>query len=59
MDLVALQNGLKISSWGNFYMSGSLAQGSVYNKWNSFNINYNVTLKYSRGQLGNLWKHDS
>ena len=52
---LAVQNGLNINSGGNFYMSGSLAQGSVYNKWNSFNINNNATLYVE----GNLWKHGS
>lgn len=41
---LAVQNGLNINSNGNFYMSGSLAQGSTYNKWNSFNINNKATL---------------
>lgn len=48
-------NGKGLISGGNFYMSGSLAQGSVYNKWNSFNINNNATLYVE----GNLWKHGS
>ena len=47
---LAVQNGLNINSGGNFYMSGSLVQGSVHNKWNSFNINNNATL-YVEGSL--------
>ena len=53
---LAVKNGLNINSNGNFYMSGSLAQGSTYNKWNSFNINNNATL-FIEGSLviyGNL-----
>ena len=57
---LAVKNGLNINSNGNFYMSGSLVQGSVYNKWNSFNINNNATL-YIEGSLviyGNMVLND-
>lgn len=47
---LAVENSLNINSNGNFYMSGSLAQGSVYNKWNSFTINNKATL-YIEGSL--------
>ncbi len=57
---LAVKNSLNINSNGNFYMSGSLVQGSVYNKWNSFNINKNATL-YIEGSLviyGNMVLND-
>lgn len=47
---LAITNGVNINSNGNFYMSGSLAQGNTNNKWNSFNINNNATL-YIEGSL--------
>lgn len=57
---LAVQNTLSINSGGNFYMSGSIAQGSVYNKSNSFNINKNATL-YIEGSMviyGNMILND-
>lgn len=57
---LAISKGLNINSGGNFYMSGSLAQGSVYNKWNSFNINNKATL-FIEGSLvvyGNMILND-
>ncbi len=47
---LAVENGLNINSGGNFYMSGSLAQGSTKNRWNSLNINNNATL-YIEGDM--------
>lgn len=57
---LAVQNGLNINSNGNFYMKGSLVQGNVSNKWDSFNINNNATL-YIEGSLviyGNMILND-
>ena len=57
---LAVRNGLNINSGGNFYMSGSIVQGSVHNKWNSFNINNNATF-YIEGSMviyGNMILND-
>lgn len=47
---LAISEGLNINNGGNFYMSGSLAQGSNNKKWSSFNINGGATL-YLEGSL--------
>jgi len=47
---LAVRNGININSGGAFYMSGSLAQGSVKRPWNSINISKNATL-YIEGSL--------
>lgn len=47
---LAISEGLNINNGGNFYMSGSIAQGSNNKKWSSFNINGGATL-YLEGSL--------
>ena len=57
---LAVEGSLNINSSGNFYMRGSLVQGSVYNKWNAFTINGSATL-YVEGSLviyGNMVLND-
>lgn len=42
---LSVSQGLNVNSGGVFYMRGALAQGSVFNPYNSLNVNSNATLK--------------
>lgn len=41
---LAVKNSLNLNNGANFYMSGTLEQGNVNNRWNSFTINNNAKL---------------